>query len=61
MAPTSASDPKRARQQRLIDPSLHERELIPLWLAGPLVALVAMVGLIGLVIGAAELVTWMAR
>ena len=61
MAPTSASDPKRARQQRLIDPLLHEREWIPLWLAGPLVALVAMLGLIGCVIGVTELMTWMAR
>ena len=56
MAPTSLQDPEMARRQlRTIDQTLHEREWFPLWLAGPVVALVAMLGLIGAVMLLAEL------
>ena len=47
MAPTSLQDPEMARRQRVIDMGLHERDWVPVWLAGPVVALVAMLGLIG--------------
>lgn len=39
---------------RFKGPVLDEREWIPLWLAGPVVALVTMLGLIGLVMLVAE-------
>ena len=61
MPPTSLQNPKMARQQRLIDQTLHEREWVPLWLAGPLVALVAIAGLIGVVMMLAELYAWLGK
>ena len=57
--PTSASDRARVKRQRLQaqldDVFLNEREWIPLWAAGPVLALVAVLGLIGLLMLAAEL------
>ena len=58
--PTSRAKPDQARQQRLKNPPLEqEREWIPLWLAGPVVALVAMLGLLGLVLMAVEAYAWL--
>jgi len=57
--PTSRQDFARAKRQRLQaqehDPFLNEREWIPLWAAGPVLALVAILGLTGLLMLAAEL------
>lgn len=38
-----------------------EREWLPLWLAGPIVALVAMVGLITVIAGVVMLGEWVTR
>ncbi len=59
MAPTSLQDPEKALRQLAselwsIDQALCEREWFPLWLAGPVVALVAMLGLIGIAMLLAE-------
>jgi len=61
--PTSAADSAKVKRQRLQaqehgwkhDPFLNEREWLPLWLAGPVVSLVAILGLIGLLMLAAEM------
>ena len=56
--PTSYANRRLASQQRLENPpSEREREWFPLWLAGPVVALVAMLGLIGAVMLLAKLYT----
>lgn len=56
--PTSAEDPQLAKQQRDVlaaAEGLKEREWLPLWLAGPILALMCTVGLIALVMMVAEI------
>ena len=58
--PTSRQDPARAEAQRRLHPPQEDaKEWLPLWLAGPVVALVAILGLIGLCMMAAEAYTWL--
>jgi len=47
--PTSLQDPERARLQRLQTLQHEEREWMPLWLAGPFLALTVIFGAIGLI------------
>ena len=68
MSPTSRQDPERAQRQRealrgSMPPSEwdKEREWLPLWLMGPVLALVATVGLIGLIALAFTLGEWVTR
>ena len=59
--PTSLQDPGRAKLQRGSIPPTDfdkEREWWGLWIGGPLLALVAIAGLVALVIGLAELAAW---
>ena len=61
---SSTSTPRRAKLQRGSIPLTEwekEREWIPLWLAGPVVALMLIFGLIGCAIGLAELYAWIVR
>ena len=68
MMPTSRQAPQQAKYQRGSIPLTEwekgvgrEREWLPLWLAGPVVAIVAMLGLIGCAIGLAELYAWIVK
>ncbi len=55
MTPDRAKVKRQRLQAQEHDPFMSEREWIPLWLAGPLLALGAVVGLIGICALAAEL------
>lgn len=62
MSPTSAADPQRAKHQRRLHPPQEDpKEWLPLWAAGPVLALLVMGGLIALVMVIAEVYNRLGR